>query len=180
MRVINFYLFALLVLTVGLYSCTEDDFTYQGPLQVEYSGDAAFYTFGNGLFSHTIKKTGKDSLKVSLIGVQQQVDLKLDYEIVPETYYLPSTALFQLEKPVSTPEKPIVFTPYQTTAVTGVDFDLTEMGKTTIPAKSSFGYIRYNVLALPATPKVFFLVLKPTQDVKVAKNYRILRVTISK
>ena len=62
-----------------------------------------------------------------------------------------------------------------TTAVAGVDYDLSDSGEVTIPANSSFGKMRFTTF--PTGDRFMYIVLSEL-DIKPSINARIFRLRI--
>lgn len=104
----------------------------------------------------TVAAPGYDSVKVQLVGPQRAADLELAYTIDPTS-----------------------------TAVAGTHYNIPNSGKLVLPAHSSFGYIRVNLVpgSIPnnqaANQKKLIFNLVGSQDVPASVNYKTYTLTIT-
>ena len=181
------------ILVLMVVGCEKDDFTYQGPLQVEFNSPSYYntsagypvlaynYTWTNtgAYMYYNIAKVGLDSARIALIGAQQSKDIYVGYQVVDSVFYNSATSTVQLTFPEWSQRLPGDKT-WKTTAVLNTNYSFVEAGGvTTIPANSSFGYIYFNCLqrGTPALSTDVWLTLTDNSDVKVTK-YRIMRLRI--
>ncbi|GAA4312890.1 hypothetical protein [Nibribacter koreensis] len=158
----KFIIGSLFALAIGFTSCDleEEDKSYDGPLQVEYdSSPASAYRKSFTLSG----PTRRDSFKVQLIGPHQSEAINGTYKVDPNA------------KKITDPNNT---NPLLDNAVEGTDFTLVDGGKYTIPANSSFGYVKY-IMVKPSDgrTKVLGLELLDTDKVKAAVNYKTATAT---
>jgi hypothetical protein len=168
--------FALLLLN----SCEENDPIYKGPLQVEFAPLSTSSTYTSA-FGKTVKQNlflstvDTVELKIQLVGPQQSRDMTVEYNIVADTVKnFPVGATTYLAPTNAVEGTHYVFIPARSGAANGV---------VTIPANSSFGYIKLNSIAGQVAPDVnkrVLIQLLPTDDLIVNPNYQYLTVTITR
>ncbi|MBB2146250.1 hypothetical protein GM921_12185 [Pedobacter sp. LMG 31464] len=104
----------------------------------------------------TVAAPGSDNAKVQLVGAQRTADLELTYTVDASS-----------------------------TAVEGVHYSLPNKGKFTLPANSSFGYIKINLIpgSIPnnttTSQKKLVLKLAGNADVPASANYKTYTLTIT-
>ncbi|WP_316822985.1 hypothetical protein [Pedobacter gandavensis] len=104
----------------------------------------------------TVVAPGYDSVKVQLVGPQRSSDLELSYTIDPKS-----------------------------TAVEGTHYNIPKLGTLTLPANSSFGYIRVNLVpgSIPnnqtASQKKLIFNLTGNSEVPASVNYKTYTLTIT-
>lgn len=104
----------------------------------------------------TVAAPGYDSVKVQLVGPQRPANLELSYTIDPKS-----------------------------TAVEGNHYTIPNLGKLIIPANSSFGYIRVNLVPgsipnnLTASQKKLIFNLVGNTEVPASVNYQTYTLTVT-
>ncbi|WP_316838416.1 hypothetical protein [Pedobacter gandavensis] len=104
----------------------------------------------------TVTIAGYDSVKVQLVGPQRSADLELSYTVDPIS-----------------------------TAIAGTHYNIPNLGKFILPANSSFGYIRVNLIPgsipnnLTASQKKLVLNLTGNTEVPASVNYKKYTLTIT-
>ncbi|MGB4775851.1 MAG: hypothetical protein WBP45_11805 [Daejeonella sp.] len=102
----------------------------------------------------TVASPGYDSVKVQLVGSQLSSPTELEYEVDPTS-----------------------------TAVSGQHYTIANPGKFAIPANSSFGYIRVDLVVGSVTgtaTKLLVLNLKGNSTINASANYKTYKLTIAK
>jgi hypothetical protein len=102
----------------------------------------------------TVAIPGFDDVKIQLVGPQRSTDTEL-------TYTIDAT---------------------NSTAVAGTHYNIANVGKVILPANSSFGYIRINLVpgSITTESKKLVLTLVGNADVKASANYKTYTLTITK
>jgi hypothetical protein len=133
--------------------CEKEDFSYKGPLFVEFSairvlGTTNSFQFYNSRFYYHNRNVapdlGTDSIQVQLIGPHQSKNVRVNYKVYDEVYY----DIFEGRLFASQPEGVEDVDWYKITskATAGVHYEMPEEGTIEIPAGKIFGYIEVNVL----------------------------------
>ena len=179
----NKYLKKALIYSLGLIllsGCFPDNVkVYDGPLLVEFSNLS-----GNNLVNYTWNSTGRfwsaeisgvtdTAIQVQLIGPHQEAPLKIGYYVAPEVYR--NISKNRLDPPQPSGVEGTDWVKLVTTAVEGIDYNLSDGGEVTIPANSSYGKMSFTTS--PTGDRFMYIVLSEL-DLKPSINARIFRLRI--
>lgn len=168
-----------LVLTI-LSGCFPDNVkVYDGPLLVEFSNLS-----GNQLVNYSWSSTGRfwsteirgaqdTAVQVQMIGPHQNAPLKIGYYIAPEVYR--NISKNRLEPTQPSGVEGTDWVKLVSTAVEGVDYNLSDGGEITIPANSSFGKMRFTT---SPTADLYMYIVLTEIDIKPSINARVFRLRI--
>lgn len=177
------YLDKLIIFSLGLVllsGCFPDNVkVYDGPLLAEFSNLS-----GNHLVNYSWNSTGRfwaaeirgtrdTAIQVQMIGPHQKAPLKIGYDVAPEVYR--NIARNRLEPTQPPGVEGTDWVKLVTTAVAGVDYNLSDGGEITIPAGSSFGKMRFTTS--PTGDRYMYIILTE-MDIKPNINARIFRLRI--